>query len=256
MTRSAVVVEDVTYDGGEGNGDEVVRAWLVRPEAAPASSAAGLVMWHWLDSEAPDGNRDEFLDEARELARRGSVALLPQGRFPWSIGPSGSGADRREVGAEVRRLRRGLDLLVGRPEVDSSRLAVVGHDFGAMYAVLAAAEDERVGAVALIAPTPRWGDWCLPFWPIGEDRIAYLATMRELDPVESIARVAPRPILLQMGRTDFYIPLMAGFELRRAAGGPDVVDLRAYDAGHDLKVEAARADRMAFLARVLRLGDA
>jgi dienelactone hydrolase len=249
MTSPEVVVEDVTFAGE-------VAAWLVRPASAGGGSCAGLVMWHWLDTEAPDGNRDEFLDEARELASRGVVALLPQGRFPWSIAPSGSAADAEEVRREVARLTAGLDLLAGRPEVDDRRLGVVGHDFGAMLGVLAAADDDRVRCLALIAPTPRWGDWFLPFWPIEEDRIAYLAAMRPLDPVEAIARMAPRPILLQLAQRDFYIPVMAGFELRRAAGGADVLDLRTYDAEHDVRVPEARTDRLAFLERTVGIGAA
>lgn len=250
MTRSAAEVEDVTYPSRAGQ----VSAWLVRPgDGADRPRSAGLVMWHWLDSEAPDGNRDEFLDEARGLAERGFVSLLPQGSFPWSIEPTGSTRDAAEIRAEVARLRAGLDLLAAREDVDAQRLAVVGHDFGAMYGVLAAAEDDRIRAAVLIAPTPRWGDWSLPFWPIEEDRIDYLSAMRPVDPVERIAAVAPRPILLQLAQRDFFIPLMAGFELRRAAGGPDLVDLRTYDAEHDVRVEDARADRAAFLGRVLAL---
>jgi dienelactone hydrolase len=249
MALLATVDEDVTFPVGNGT----VQAWLVRPVVeSPAGTRAALVMWHWLDTEAPDGNRREFLGEARQLASRGVVCLLPQGRFPWSIDPSGSAADVAQVRAEVDRLRAGLDLLADRAEVDAGRLAVVGHDFGAMYGVLAAAEDERVAAIALIAPTPRWGDWFLPFWAIDEDRIDYLRAMRPLDPVEVIGRIAPRPILLQMGRHDFYIPLMAGLELRRA-GGDASVELKAYDAEHDLRVDEARADRRAFLERTLRL---
>ncbi len=252
--RGDAIVDDVRY----GTGDEPpVEAWLVRPAAdgAPGSRAA-LVMWHWLDTAAPDGNRSEFLDEARALAAHGVVSLLPQGRFPWSIDPSGSAADEAEIRREVDRLRHGVDLLAARPEVDPRRIGVVGHDFGAMLGVVAAAGEERIAALALIAPTPRWGDWFLPFWPIAEDRIDYLQAIRPLDPIELIARVPPRPILLQLGRRDFYIPLMAGFEMRRAAGGESAVDLRAYDAEHDLRDPDAVGDRLDFLVRALGLPPA
>lgn len=253
MTSEAeAIVEDITYDGSDG---APVEAWLVRPSGTPVAGAghAALVLSHWLDTEAPDGNRTEFLAEARELASRGVVSLLPQGRFPWSIEPSGAAADIAEIDREVARFRAGVDLLAGRDDVDATRVGVVGHDFGAMFAVLAAADDPRIGALALIAPTPRWGDWFLPFWAIAEDRIDYLRALRPLDPVERIGAVAPRPILLQLGRRDFFIPLMDGLELRRAAGGEEVLDLKAYDAEHDLKVDEARADRLAFLERTLRL---
>ena len=249
--NDSAVVDDISW--ADHAGGEPVAAWLVRAAEAASSPGPGILFWHWLDTEAADGNRDEFLAEARALAARGVVSLLPQGRFPWSIDPSGSGADAAEVGREVARLRQGLDLLAERPDVDPSRLAVVGHDFGAMLAVLAAAEDPRVTALALIAPTPRWADWFLPFWRIEEDRIAYLAAMRPLDPVEVIGQVAPRPMLLQFGRRDFFIPLMAGLELRRAAGGEEAAELQAYDAEHDLHDPAALVDRTAFLERVLRL---
>jgi len=212
----------------------------------------GLVMWHWLDTEAPDGNRDEFLDEARDLAAEGVVCLLPQGRFPWRIEPSGSAADAAQVEAEVARFARGLNLLAARDDVAEGRLGVVGHDFGAMLAVVAAADDPRVRCAALVAPTPRWGDWFLPFWQIAEDRIDYLTAMRRLDPVERIGGLADRPVLLQLARRDFYVPLMAGFELRRAAGS-EGLEIKDYDAGHDMRLADVRADRREFLARELGL---
>jgi hypothetical protein len=243
-------VEDVVYDGD-------VAAWLVRPAALGSGRNAGILMWHWLSTEDPVGTRDEFLDEARGLAARGAVCLLPQGRFPWSIAPSGSVSDSREIEAEVKRLSRGLDLLAGRDDVDGTRLAIVGHDFGAMLGMIAAAREPRIRAAALIAPTPRWGDWLLPFWPIEEDRIEYLRAMRPIDPIGQMSAIAPRPVLLQMARRDFYIPLMAGFELRAASGqgradtGP--LDLRTYAADHDLEVDDALGDRAVFLARELGL---
>lgn len=245
-----VVVEDRTF----GRGDDIVEAYLVRPVAAPLSSGnPGLVMWHWLDTEAPDGNRTEFLAEAQQLAHRGVTSLLPQGRFPWRIDPSGSAADARQVEAELARFRSGIDLLVNDAGVDPQRLAVVGHDFGGMLAILAAASDPRIKGVVAMAPTPRWADWFLPFWAIAEDRIDYLAAMRRLDPVERIASVSPRPMLLQLADRDFYVAPMAGFELRRAAGEGAAVELKRYDAAHDLRHPDAEADRAAFLAELLDL---
>jgi dienelactone hydrolase len=248
-----VVTEDVRLADPSG---EDLEAWLVRPAQAEPDSLAGLVLWHWLDTEAPDGNRSEFLDEARGLAARGALALLPQGRFPWLRPPTGSAADSAEVEAEVARFGRLVDVLAGRADVDAGRIGAVGHDFGGMLAAIAAARDSRIASLALIAPTPRWGDWFLPFWPISEDRIDYLRAMRHLDPVEQLARVAPRPVLLQFGRRDFYIPLMAGFELRRAAASDETVELKAYDAEHDLRIDEASADRAAFLDRTLGIAAA
>jgi pimeloyl-ACP methyl ester carboxylesterase len=208
-----------------------------------------VVWWHWLDTEAPDGNRTQFLEEAGGHTDEGTVSLLIQGRFPWKVGPSGSGADAKEIADEVLRLRRGLDLLAARPDVDAARLAVVGHDFGGMLAILALAVDPRPIGAVILAPAPRWGDWFLPFWRIEEDRIDYLRALRPFDPIERVAAIAPRPLLFQFAEHDFYLAPMVELEFRRAAGETD--ELKRYPGGHDLKVDAARDDRRAFLARIL-----
>lgn len=245
-----VAVEDLRY----GVGDNAAEAYLVRPGGARTPGGnPGLVIWHWLDTDAPDGNRTEFLAEARALAGRGVVSLLPQGRFPWRIDPSGSAHDAREVESEVARFRAGIDLLIDDGSVDPERIAVAGHDFGGMLAILAAASDPRVRGVIALAPTPRWADWFLPFWAIAEDRIDYLAAMRRLDPVERIAEISPRSILLQLANRDFYVAPMAGYELRRAAGERGVVELKRYDTEHDLRHPDAEADRAAFLTGLLDL---
>ena len=250
-------LEDLRYAAG-GSGE--VEAYLVRPDdprATSAASCAGILFWHWLETRAPDGNRTQFLDEAAELTALGAVSLLPQGRFPWTVDPADSAADIEEIEAEVARLRAGLDLLAGRPEVDPNRLAVVGHDFGGMPAPPPAAADARVRGLAVTAATPRWGDWFLPFWEIAEDRIDYLRAMRPLDPIERIAAVGPRPILLQFGERDWFIAPMSAWALRRASGaeaGDPRVELKMYDAEHDMRHREARTDRAAFLTRTLNLG--
>ena len=131
-------------------------AWPT-PRVDREVEAAGLLMWHWLDSEAPDGNRSQYLDEAADLAAAGAVCLLPQGRFPWS--------SRRRVG---RRLRcdpgRGGSSSCGtRPPGGTARRGRLdgsgwsGHDFGGMIAAVEAADEDRLKALVIVAATPRWG---------------------------------------------------------------------------------------------------
>ena len=69
----------------------------------------------------------------------------------------------------------------------------------------------------LIAATPRWADWFLPFWPIPDDRIDYLRALRPLDPIERIGSVGDAEVLFQFGRRDFFIAPMTGLEFRGAA---------------------------------------
>ena len=245
-------VDDVVLGGPDGLDAE---AYIVRPTEPTSASWAGpgLVMWHWLDTEAPDGNRTQYLDEAAELAGAGVVSILPQGRFPWAIHPTGAQADVAEINAEATRLRMCLDVLSDRQDVDAARLGIVGHDFGGMVALVAAADEPRARALVVVAAAPRWGDWFLTFWPIEDDRIEYLRSLRPLDPVERIRQITGTPVLLQFAERDYYIALMSARELQRA--GPEGTELLTYETAHDMRLPAIRADRRAFLARTLGIGD-
>jgi pimeloyl-ACP methyl ester carboxylesterase len=229
---------------------DACEAYLVEP--VDGGRGAGLLFLHWFDSEAPDGNRTQYLEEASELARsHGVVSVLPQGRFPWSVPPTDAVADAERIRSEAAVNRAAVDLLAARDDVAADRIGLVGHDFGAMHGVNLAAEDDRIRAVVLVAATPRWGDWFLPFWPIDGDRWDYLRALAPLDPVTRIAQLAPRPVCLQFARGDFYIADMSGLELHHAAGEPK--ELHAYEADHAVRVPQARTDRLTFLAGALPL---
>jgi pimeloyl-ACP methyl ester carboxylesterase len=222
-----------------------VDAFVVEPVGG--GRGPGVLFLHWFDTEAPDGNRTQFLAEAEELAaEHGVVSVLPQGRFPWAGAPSDAKADAERIRAEVDAHRAALDLLVARPGVDVTRIAMVGHDFGAMHGTLLAAEDPRIAAAVLVAATPRWGDWFLPFWPIAGDRHDYLRALAPLDPISWVGDISPRPVCFQFARSDFFIASMTGLEFHGAAGDPK--ELHAYEADHGVRVPEARADRRAFLA--------
>ena len=230
--------------------EEAGEAYLVEP--MDGGRGAAILFLHWFDTEAPDGNRTQFLDEAVALAgNHGVVSVLPQGRFPWAGAPTDAEADAARIRAEVAGHRRAVDLLAARDDVDADRIGLVGHDFGAMHGIVLAAEDARIATAVLIAATPRWGDWFLPFWPIAGDRWDYLRAMDAFDPVARIGDLAPRPVCLQFAKGDFYIADMSGFELHRAAGEPK--ELHAYDADHAMRDPQARRDRTDFLIRTLTL---
>jgi dienelactone hydrolase len=244
-TAGTATVRDVELAGPDGSDD----AFLIEPAAG--GGGPGVMFLHWFDDRATDGNREEFVDEAVELAGRGVVSLLPQGVFPWKGPPTDAVADTRRIADQVVRQRRYLDLLMARPDVDAERVALVGHDFGGMHAAILASIDRRAAAVVLIAAVPRWGDWFLPFWQIEGDRYDYLRALGPYDPITHVAKAAPAPLLFQFARNDHYIAPMTGGEFLRAASEPKA--LKAYDTDHAMRDPAARADRLAFLSDALRL---
>jgi dienelactone hydrolase len=250
--RGPAVVDDLAIEAGV---DPPLQAFLVGPADRSDGGAPGPAMlaWHWFDTEAPDGDRTQFLDEAVALAGLGVTSLLPQGRFPWATPPTGATADRAAIEAEVARLHAGVALLRALPTVDGQRIALIGHDFGGMLAAVAAPDVTDLRALVVIAATPRWGDWFLPFWPIPDDRLDYLRALRPVDPIERIGALGSVPVLFQFGRLDFFIAAMTGLEFRAAA--PDGARLLPYDDDHGMRDPQVRADRQAFLVETLELGS-
>lgn len=57
-----------------------------------------------------------------------------------------------------------LNWLISRQYVSRSRVAVVGHDYGAMYGALLANADPRVHAAVLATPDATWGHWFVKYW--------------------------------------------------------------------------------------------
>ena len=238
--RDGARVHDLSVAGAE--------SYLVEP--ADGGRGSAILFLHWFDTEAPDGNRTQFLDEAVDLAsEHGVVSVLPQGQFPWAGAPTDADTDSERIRAEVARHRAAVDLLAERSDVEVGRIGIVGHDFGAMHGVVLAADDPRIAAAVLIAATPRWGDWFLPFWEIAGDRHDYLRALAPLDPISRIGEVAPRPVCLQFAHSDFFIAPMTGLELHGAAADPK--EMHAYEADHAIRDPQARLDRAAFLGGTL-----
>ncbi len=220
------------------------KAFLVRPGGT--ANGAGALFLHWFD-ESPNANRSQFLAEAADLAERGIVSLLPQLMFPWASPPRSAGADIERLEAETLALRAAIEHLRTREDVDPERIAIVGHDFGAMHGVLLAAEVDPA-CVVMIAPTPRWADWFLRFWPIEGDRFDYMRSLDPFDPISAVKTLSA-PLLFQFGRQDFFISAMAGTELFGAAKEPKL--MIPYDAEHSMEVAEAKTDRIAFLTEHL-----
>lgn len=244
---TGAVVRSISYSAA---GHDPVLAYLVTPMSAGPHPAA--MFLHWLDGAA-DSNRGEFLREAVSLAEGPghAVSLLPQLKFPFAYGPVGDVRDRDSVIKQVIQLRRGLDLLDSRKDVDPSRVAVVGHDYGAMYATMLAAVDRsRVRALVVMAADATMSNWFVTFFlDLPADRVGpYRRMLSSVDPIHYLGH-GPQRMLLQYATDDVYIPHAVAQRMRDAAG-PTATFLE-YDTDHELHVPAAQADRDAFVWRAL-----
>ena len=224
-----------------------VKCYLVRPAAE--GSYAGILFFHWLGR--PRGDREEFLDEAIELARRGVVSLLVQGYFPWIEDPVNGLTDRQQVIDQTIDTRRALDLLLRESGVDSQRIAYVGHDYGAMFGAIMAGLESRVKAYVFVAGMGNFADWSLKYWPAtataGEK--AYRDALEPVDPIHFVPHAAPAALLFQFANQDKYITKEVAQAFSDAASSPKTV--RWYESKHDMFLPEAARDRHEWLAEHL-----
>jgi len=247
--NGSVVIRDVNYAGYTTERGRI-KAYIVTP--AGKGPFAGVLFFHWLGE--PNGDRDEFLNEAIELAKRGTVSLLIQGYFPWSVEPTDAETDRQRVIDETIEVRRALDLLLQQPHVDRKRIGYVGHDYGAMYGAILSGIDKRVKTFVFVAGMGNFGDWSLKYWkgPLrngGAEK--YRDVMRTVDPESYISRAAPATLLFQFSNADKYISRTTANAFYETASEPK--EIRWYDTHHAMNIDVVRNDRTDWLASQLRL---
>jgi pimeloyl-ACP methyl ester carboxylesterase len=250
--RSArVSVREMSYTQLDGTTNH---ATLVSPATPAGTRAPAILFVHWYEPPKPSSNRTEFLPDAVELGAAGAISLLID--TPWATEnwfPKRDGErDYAFSVQQVKELRKALDVLLARPGIDKTRVAYVGHDFGAMYGALAVAEDARVTHFVYMAGTRSFSDWFL-FTPKreGAERDAFIAKLAPLDPIAYLAKIGPRPVLLQFGTKDRFVSPDAAAAQAGAVTGPKTV--KTYEgAEHELTNEARR-DRVEWLKQQLRL---
>jgi pimeloyl-ACP methyl ester carboxylesterase len=243
---SSVVVSDVTVSVH----GTAVPMYVVAPAAHRTHSNAGILFLHWFAPGTVGADRTEYLADAVGLAKQGTVSYLPQGSFPWLGDPVGTKADARAIRRQLEVFRVLLHRLAARPDVDPARVAVVGHDYGAMYGALLARSDRQVHAVVLETPDATWENWFLKYWLgfEGDQATAYAATFAGLEPVAAVHGLGSS-LYLQFADTDIYIPQ----EVRAAFATSDPnAKVSLYHAEHQLDTDAT-ADRLAWLQTELGL---
>jgi dienelactone hydrolase len=236
-----VVVQDVDI---AVPGQAPTRAYLVRPAgAARPRSLAGILYLHWLEPPDVTQNRTEFLDEAVQAARRGAVALLPDLTFPWNFDVVGDQRDADSVRAQLAAVARAYHALLAQPGVDARRTAVVGHDYGAMYAALLAQQEPRIHSEVFMAGDATWSNWFATYFVDVPDPAAYDRLFAGLDPVDDVSRLGAHLYFQWAGQDQFVSPAVRD---RFAAADP-AGRVSLYPNAHHNLDQHAKDDRVPWL---------
>jgi dienelactone hydrolase len=206
------------------------------------------------------GTARTILPEAEALAKLGAVALTISA--PFSRGDRLDNPremlhlDERDRADQIQLivdLRRGVDLLLARPDVAKDRIAYAGRSYGAAQGGLLAGVEKRIKAYALVV-----GDGGLvshftgaddtngPLQSMPQEQVKrWRAAMDPIEPIHWVGRAAPARLLFQNGQTDTMVPAADGRAYQEAGSEPKKV--LWYDAGHQLNEQATR-DRYTWLA--------
>jgi pimeloyl-ACP methyl ester carboxylesterase len=152
---------------------------------------------------------------------------------------------------QVIALRRAMDLLAARPDVDEARLGFVGHDYGGMYGMLTAGADRRARTYVYVAVAPSLNNWAF-FARQPASKAEYLRKNAVLELTDSLRQVTNASTFFQFANTDTYVSHADTLVVLAAAANPK--ERRFYDADHSMNTPQVAADRDAWLLKELGLG--
>jgi dienelactone hydrolase len=254
-TVQGVSVSEIFYDSPKGG--RVPGYFIVPPGKG---SFAAIVYMHW-----GQGNRSEFLSEAVSMAHSGMIGIMIDAPY-WrpDVPPPAKGheaeAERDGYIQMVIDLRRAVDVLVARKDVDPNRIGYVGHSLGATWGVPLAAAEKRIKVFVLMGGLPKvppdWDD--VSFYQELQrasvpraDFDKEAATLAPIAPERFGGQTGNAKIYFQWADHDMYISKKSADEYFAAVTGPK--EQKWYFTSHEFNDNQSRLDRRGWLIKELGL---
>jgi len=234
-----VTLTDITYASPKGGR---VPATLIEPSGP--GPFAGVIIQHGLPS-----NRQAEYRIGKLYADMGAVVIAIDAPFARPENENRppllfTEQDREDHIQLIVDLRRAIDLLTTRQNVDPRRLAYVGVSYGGMVGGLLAGVENRLQAYVLVVGDSGFVNHHMieiegMVTPLDEmteeEKKQWIDTMWPIESVHYISHARPAALLFQNGIKDALVPPYLALNYQNAGSDPKTV--KWYESGHRLPFE-------------------
>jgi len=215
------------------------------------------------------GSKEDILSFAGLIAAEGYAIIAIDAEFHGERREEGKALyspnleeSRNGIIQTIIDLRRAVDYIETREEIDGERIGYVGGSMGGILGAIFIGVEPRIKAAALLVAG---GNMSLMIMKsqhsaipairkyLEEQGMTYEELQEALNPVDPlnfIGNFSPRPVVFHLGKYDQIVPAEAGEQLYKAAGEPKQVYW--YDSGHDLPLELVASRILDFMDRELK----
>ncbi len=229
-------VERISYAAAYGNERIIAHLFLPKNARPPYQTVVYFPSGGGLLFRSFEGAEISYLGF---VVKSGRALLLPMYKGTYErrlpAPPNGPNAQRDLAIAEVKDVRRSIDYLDTRNDIDRTKVAYFGVSFGAWMASIALAVEDRFKAAVL--------------WSGG---FLMQTRLPESDPINFAPRVTT-PVLMLNGRDDFTFPVKSSQIPMFQALGTPAKDKRSvlYDGGHIFPFARVEKDTLDWLDKYL-----
>ncbi len=245
LKNGKTLVQDIFLSAGDGPRR---RAFVIKPHK-PTTDAGGAVLFlHWLGAP-PDNDRNEFFEDAVQLADHNVASLL--GEAPWAdpewFANRKLDEDLSATTQYVAQLQSYFGYLIAEAKPKADKIALVGHDFGAMFGALLLPREIAIRHAVLMAAVPDFADWFLLERKLSETETEqYRQRMSVVAPSRYLRCARNVDVLFQFAESDRYVSREQASAFIESAPADKTV--LWYPGGHELQ-NASRKDRVEWLLK-------